>query len=152
METFDQKINRTIRYYSKLTGTCDPLEIAKSIGIGIAILPLGNIAGNYKLLKRKRWKFINDDIPVGSPFVKTVVAHELGHALFHRKENCAFIKKKTLLLTSGIEKEANVFAANLLITDDMLKEYSGFTKEQFCRCTGYAMELIDLRLNNRKTF
>ena len=146
METFDQKINRAIRYYTNLAGSSDPLEIAKSIGIGIAILPLGNIAGNYKLLKRKKWIFINDDIPISSTFFNIFVAHELGHAIFHRKENCAFIKKKTLLLTSGIEREANIFAARLLITDDMLKEYAGFTKEQFCRCTGYAMELIDLRL------
>ena len=77
---------------------------------------------------------------------KVVVAHELGHALLHRKENCAFIKSKTLLLTSGIEREANQFAAYLLISDDMIQNFSGCTEEQFCNCTGYPKELIELRL------
>ena len=102
--------------------------------------------GNYILLNRKRWIFVNDNIDQDSPLFKVVVAHELGHALLHRKENCAFIKSRTLLLTSGIEREANLFAANLLITDDLLLEYEGFTIEQLCNGTGYPMELIRLRL------
>ena len=81
MENFEHKMRRLLDYYIRITGTRDPLEIAKSIGIGIAIFPLGNIAGNYKLLKRKRWIFINEDIPSDSPFFRIVVAHELGHAI-----------------------------------------------------------------------
>ncbi len=146
MENIEHKMRRLLDYCIRITGTRDPLEIAKSLGIGIAIFPLGNIAGNYKLLKRKRWIFINEDIPTDSPFFQVVVAHELGHAILHRKENCAFIKSKTLLLTSGIEREANIFAAHLLISDDMLQDYTGYTKDQFCACTGYPKELINLRL------
>lgn len=146
MENFERKVRRMLDYYIRITGTRDPVEIAKSIGIGIAIFPLGNIAGNYKLLKRKRWIFVNEDISSDSPLFRIVVAHELGHAVLHRKENCAFLKNKTLLLTSGIEREANIFAANLLISDDMIQEYAGCTKDQFCAGTGYPKELIDLRL------
>ena len=110
-------------------------------------MPLGEIAGNYKLIKRKWWIFVNDNIPADSPLFQVVVAHELGHALLHRKENCAFIKNRTLLLTTGIEKEANLFAATLLITNEMLIEYIGYTENQFCQCTGYPKELLRLRLN-----
>ena len=53
---------------------------------------------------------------------------------------------KTLLLTSHIESDANMFAAYLLIDDDMLQDYAGCTREQFCQCTGYPEELIELRL------
>ena len=77
---------------------------------------------------------------------RVVVAHELGHALLHRKENCAFLKNKTLLLTSGIEREANLFAASLLISDEMLQDYTVYTQDQFCQCTGYPKELLELRL------
>ena len=146
MENFERKVRRMLDYYIRITGTRDPVEIAKSIGIGIAIFPLGNISGNYKLLKRKRWIFVNEDIPSDSPLFRIVVAHELGHAVLHRKENCAFLKSKKLLLTSGIEREANIFAANLLISDDIIQEYAGCTKDQFCAGTGYPKELIDLRL------
>lgn len=147
MENIEHKVKRLIQYYKRITGICDPVKIAKHAGISIAILPLGEIAGNYILLKRKRWIFINDNIPLDSPLFRVVAAHELGHALLHRKENCAFIKNQTLLLTSGIEREANLFAAHLLITDDMLQDYTGFTKEQFCSCTGYPMELIEIRMH-----
>lgn len=146
METADHKTRRLIRYYVGMIGSRDPVKIADHANIRIAILPLGEIAGNYKLIKRKRWIFVNDNIPTDSPLFQVVVAHELGHALLHRKENCAFIRNHTLLLTSGIEREANMFAANLLISDSMLQEYAGFTREQFCVCTGYPKELIDLRL------
>ena len=146
METVNHKIRRLIRYYEHLTGSRDPVTIARYAGIQIAVLPLGNISGNYKLLKRKRWIFINEDIPSDSPLFRVVVAHELGHSLLHRKENCAFLKNKTLLLTSGIEREANLFAASLLISDDMLQDYSCCTQGQFCQCTGYPKELIELRL------
>ncbi|NBI73632.1 Zn peptidase, partial [Clostridiaceae bacterium] len=59
---------------------------------------------------------------------------------------CYFIRNKTLLSISKFEKRANLFAAYLLITDEMLMEYKGFTQEQFCNCTGYPKELIKLRL------
>ena len=147
LETIDHKICRLVRYYVRMVGSRDPAAIAKFAGIGIATMPLSNVAGYYTLVQRKRWICINEDIPSDSPLFKVVVAHELGHALLHRKENCAFIKKHTLLLTSGIEREANQFAAELLIPDDMLQEYSGCTSDQFCACTGYPKELIDIRLH-----
>lgn len=146
MEIIDHKIRRLIRYYVRQIGTRDPVAIARAAGIPIVTLPLGEIAGTYMLLKRKRWIFINDNIPTDSPLFRVVVAHELGHALLHRKENCAFLKNKTLLLTSGIEREANLFAAHLLITDDLLKEYAGYTGEQFCAGTGFPEEILNLRL------
>ena len=146
MEAIDHKAKRLIRYYERLIGSRDPVKIAEYANIRIAILPLGEIAGNYKLIKRKRWIFINDNIPADSPMFRVVLAHELGHALLHRKENCAFIKNKTLLLTSGIEREANQFAASLLISDDMMQDYAGYTQDQFCQRTGYSKELIELRL------
>lgn len=146
MESIEHKAKRLVRYYKRITGSHDPVRIAKCAGIRVAIMPLGEISGNYILIKRKRWIFVNDNIPEDSPLFNVVVAHELGHALLHRKENCAFIKSRTLLLTSGIEREANIFAAHLLITDDILAEYKEHTQNDFCRCTGYPKELIKLRL------
>lgn len=146
MESIAHKTQRLIRYYERMTGSRDPVIIAGFAGIKIAPLPLGDIAGNYMLLNRKRWIFVNDSIPADSPMYRVIIAHELGHAFLHRNENCAFIKNKTLLLTSGVEREANLFAAYLLISNDMLEEYAGYTEDQFCKHTGYPKELIELRL------
>lgn len=139
-------IKKIVAYYIRLCGTDDPWKIAKMLGIHIAILPLGNVLGNYRYLKRIRWIFINEDILDNEALLRIVMAHELGHALMHRKENCCFMAHHTLLLTSRIERQANQFAAHLLISDEMLKDFSGYTKEQFCQCTGYPEELIELRL------
>lgn len=146
MESNEHKTRRLIRYYERMIGSRDPVAIADFAGIKIVQMPLGSISGNYMLINRKRWIFINDSIPADSPLFRVIAAHELGHALLHRKENCAFLKHKTLLLTNGIEREANHFAAHLLITDDMLEDFRGYTQEQFCNCTGYPKELIELRL------
>ena len=146
MESIEHKARRLIRYYERMAGSRDPIAIANYAGIRIVTVPLGEISGNYMLIKRKRWIFINENIPEDSPIFKVIVAHELGHALLHRKENCAFIRNKTLLSTSGIEREANKFAATLLITDDLLEEYRDYTESQFSSGTGYPKELLELRL------
>ena len=96
-------------------------------------------------LKNHRYIFLSKDLdPV---MLRLVMAHELAHALFDRKENCYFIRNKTLLLNSRSERRANRFAAYLLISEEMLEEYSGYTKEQFAACTGYPKEIINLRIN-----
>ena len=129
-----------------MCGTNDPWKIAQMLGIHIAILPMGNVLGNYRYLKRIRWIFINEYILDNDALSRVVMAHELGHALRHCKENCCFMAHHTLLLTSRVEREANEFAAHLLISDDMLAEYAECTKEQFCKCTGYPEEISELRL------
>ena len=75
------------------------------------------------------------------------MAHELGHAILHPKENCYFIRNKTLLLNSKTELEANKFAMELLISDEFLEENKRYTIEQLSRMTGYHQKLIELRLN-----
>ncbi|MFQ9509532.1 MAG: ImmA/IrrE family metallo-endopeptidase [Lachnospiraceae bacterium] len=141
-----KRITRLVSYYTKLFSTNDPFKIAKNLGIFISFNPLGNIAGMYKYIEHAKWIFINSDIE-DENFLRIVMAHELGHALLHRKENCCFMAHHTLLLTSKIERQANIFAAKLLISDDMLNEYKGFTIDQFSSCTGIDNNLIELRLN-----
>ena len=75
METIEHKIQRLIHYYERMAGNRDPINIAEYANIRIAICPLGEIAGNYKLIKRKRWIFINDNIPMDSPMFKVIIAH-----------------------------------------------------------------------------
>lgn len=142
----NKQIPKLVSYLKRKYGTDDPEEIADYLGVTIIRMPLEDVvAGFYKLLKRRKYIFLNSDIDDGV-FLRVVLAHELGHAIMHPKENCAFMKSKTLLLTSRIEKQANIFAAFLLIDDDMLEEFYGYTEEQFCNCTGYPLELIGLRL------
>lgn len=95
-------------------------------------------------LKNHRYIFLSNRLEQAE--LKLVMAHELAHAIFDRKDDCYFIRNKTLLLNSRNERRANRFAAYLLISDEMLHEYDEYTQEQFCNCTGYPKELIELRL------
>ena len=95
-------------------------------------------------LKNHRYIFLSDQLSGAE--LKLVMAHELGHALLDRKANCYFIRNKTMLLNSKLERRANLFAAHLLISNELLLEYADMTQEQFCNSTGYPKELIALRL------
>lgn len=138
-----ERIKRLIAYCKKLYGTSDPFELAERMGI---LYQIGNCKheGCYMFLKNHRYIFLSNNLD--SSELRLVMAHELGHALLDRKANCYFIRNKTLLLNSRFERRANIFAAHLLIDESMLLDFAGYTKEQFCSCTGFPEELLELRL------
>ena len=137
------RIKRLVAYCIKKYGTSDPFELADRLGV---LYQIGNCKheGCYMFLKNHRYIFLSDQLEDAE--LRLVMAHELGHALLDRKSNCYFIRNKTLLLISRLERRANLFAAYLLISDDLLTEYTGYTEDQFCQCTGYPKELLKLRI------
>lgn len=139
-------IKRIVSYYVRKFQTTDPFEIADRLGVLYQIGEIG-CEGCYMFLKNHRYIFLNQNL--NEQERRMVMAHELGHAVLHRKENCYFIRNKTLLLNSKTEMEANRFAAELLIRDDVLEEYKDMTIEQLARFFGYSKKLIELRLNRR---
>lgn len=137
-------IKNIISSYTKKYNTNDPFELADYINVEVQIGNLAEYLGCYMYLKKHRCIFLNKDLQ--GPMLKTVMAHELGHAILDPKENCYFMNSKTLLLTSKIERRANLFAAELLIDDRLILEYKDYTKEQLSIITGYDIELINLKL------
>lgn len=138
-----ERIKRLVAYYMRLCNTSDPFEIADRMGI---LYQIGNLNqdGCYMFLKNHRYIFLSNQLSREELIL--VMAHELGHALLDRKSNCYFIRNKTLLLNSRLERKANLFAAYLLISDDLIAEFNGYTIDQMSLCTGYPKELIELRL------
>lgn len=139
-------IRRLIAYYTKKFNTRNPFEIADFLNIEVQIGPLGSRCGCYMFLKNHRCIFLNEELSEHE--MELVMAHELGHAIMHRKENYYFIRNKTLLLTSKTEIEANTFAAELLISDEVIQENSKSTTEQLSRLLGYEQSFIELRLKS----
>lgn len=138
-----ERIKRLVAYYKRTYGTSDPFEIADHLGV-LYQIGKAKYDGCYIFLKNHRYIFLNDELD--GTMLQLVMGHELGHAVLDRKQNCYFIREKTLLLNSRFERRANLFVAHLLIDDEMLQDYAGCTKEQFCDCTGYPEELLELRL------
>ncbi len=139
-------IKEIVAYYTKKFNTDNPFAIADGLNIQIYQLPLGRLSGYYKYLKHHKCIYINSDIE-NNAFKDTVMAHELGHAILDPKENCYFLNKYTLLLTSKVERRANIFTAELLLSDDLISEYSSYTVEQLSSLTGLDVNLINLKLN-----
>lgn len=143
----NKNIKNIVDYYVKKCDSRNPFDIADYLNIQLQVGPLGSPCGCYMFLKNHRCIFLNDNL--SDHEMNLVMSHELGHAVMHRKLNCYFIRNKTLLLDSRIESEANLFAAELLIPDDIILENRDLTTGQLSRMTGYGQELIELRL---KTF
>lgn len=99
-------------------GRCSPYDIARENNIIVLKIPLGNVYGFYKYIKRNKFIFINCDIDEQMQLL--TCSHELGHAVLHPKENTMWLQKFTLFSTNRLEIEANLFALALL------KRYSKF--------------------------
>ena len=125
--------------------TSDPFKLARALGIEVMICDIGSRLGCYMYLKRSKCIWINESLEGNERTF--VMAHEVGHAILHPKENCYFLRNQTLLNTK-IEREANTFAVEFLIPDDVILEAkaNGYTVDQLSRILGYEKELIELRL------
>jgi Zn-dependent peptidase ImmA (M78 family) len=97
-------------------------------------------------LKNHRYIFLDQNLEERE--LLQVMAHELGHAILHKKQNCYFIRHKTLLLNSKTEQEANIFAAELLIDDGIILEHPEYTNSQLARLLGYEERLIEWWMQN----
>lgn len=138
-----ERIRKLIRRYVKKFRTNDPYKIAENLNILWQFGSLGECAGCYMPLKRHKYIFINQDLP--EHLQKLTMAHELGHAIMHPKDNCYFLRNHTDFV-SRMEIEANTFAMELLIMDYELQEYAHYTVEQLSRIYGYEERLIELRI------
>jgi Zn-dependent peptidase ImmA (M78 family) len=137
-------VKEIAEWYMRKFGTKNPFKIAKELKVLVKTDNLGDYSGCYMYLNRHRCIFLNSNLDENERCL--VMAHELGHAILHRTQNCYFIRNKTYLLCSRIEREANIFAVNLLISDDELKEYESYTIDQLSMLYGLDRKLIELRL------
>ena len=130
--------------YRRKFNTSDPFELADALGIEVMVCDIGSRLGCYMYLKRSKCIWINESLEGNERTF--VMAHEVGHAVLHPKENCYFLNQT--FLNTRIEQEANAFAAELLISDDAILEAkaNSYTLDQLSRILGYEKELIQLRL------
>jgi len=141
LKTHDVK--HLVARYVKKFETRDPFELAEHLNVEVQTGPMGSRSGCYMFLKNHKCVFLNEDLEDHEQIL--VMAHELAHSIMHRKENCYFIRNKTLLLTSKMEIEANTFAAELLIPDDLIYENPGLSKAQIARIAGYDEKIMEFK-------
>lgn len=104
----------------------DPWKLASAMNIQVSLVPMGLFEGCCKgfFLIHKRIKHItiNSDLP--KEYQRVILAHELGHAVLHARKASGAAFHEIILFdsTDTQEYEANVFASELLLTDDAVLE------------------------------
>lgn len=130
----------------------DPVRLAREMGIGVHFVKFSGehtqIAGFYDF--EDNAIYVNaDEWPLRQTFT---VAHELGHAILHRE--WARSGEYTVLLRNGAysgedahEKEANAFAAHLLVPRSMLNRYwTNLSIGELSRLFAVSVPMIENRL------
>lgn len=122
--------------------------MANALNITVFYEDLGSINGYYN--KPLRMKQIHINQSLDEKDAEFTCAHELGHAILHPNASTPFLRSKTFLSVDKLEIEANTFAVNLLIPDEIIIENATFTTNQLSRLLGYEEEIIRLRLSSFK--
>ena len=137
-------VHNIVERTTKKCKTRSPYELADLMGISIHRCELGTIRGYYSKKFRIKQIVLNCNLTENDE--RFVLAHELGHAIMHENLNTPFLMENTLFSKNKYENEANLFAIELLISDEFLEEHKQFTIEQISRMLGYHESLIKLRL------
>lgn len=137
-----KRVNTLVRKF----GTRNPLEIAERMGCIIVRYPLEGVRGFYHYFQRNHIIYVDDRLP--DHMILFVIAHELGHVFLHKKSNAIFMDTRTHFVKNKYENEANLFAMDLLISDEDIEEHLDFTTSQLSTLYGYHKSLIELRMRN----
>ena len=134
-----QKANSMARKFNSR----HPLEIIKNLNVILVYYPLKDVRGFYQFFQRNNIIYIDDNLPENEQIV--VCAHELGHMLLHKNSNALFMDTRTHFVTTKYENEANTFAAELLIPDEIIWENPNMTKSQIAHLAGYDEKIMDFK-------
>jgi len=131
------------------------LEIAESNGVDVVFGSFGSasdkVAGFCDFANAKL--YVNaEDITERQTFT---IAHELGHWILHKRYYDAhpddyqtFPRFQSVSSTDAFEKEANFFAANLLVPKRLLKPVLHASVAHLARAFGVSQTMMEFRLKN----
>lgn len=133
----------------------NPFDLCEAMGIVLIRKPFGTapdaIKGFFLESKRIRTITLNSSLP--RVIQKFIVAHELGHAVLHRKSGIHAFHEITLFdESSGFEKDANLFAAEFLLDDDRVLQTlnEDFTFFSAAAALKVPAELLDFKFRVMK--
>lgn len=117
MRRIIEAAEKTLKKY----GGRDIFETAENSGANVWFRSLGGLKGFYICENGSRYIVVNEELD--DVLKKVVCAHELGHDTLHRELSVGGIREGTLFLdTNKTEREANLFAACVLVSDEEILE------------------------------
>lgn len=128
-------------------GGRDVFETAENSGANVWFRKLGGLKGFYICENGERYIVINEGLD--DVMKKVVCAHEFGHDTLHRELSGGGIREGTLFLdTNKTEREANFFAACILISDEEFLDAAAQSADvsQVASLLGLPREIIKYKL------
>lgn len=150
MTTHSKLIYNDVQQLIRTHGTRDPKTILQERHV--TLIPFEaktKLLGMYKVILRNKFVFYNPY--VDARILNMVLAHELGHDVYHSQlaKNKQIIEYELFNITNTTELEANLFATHLLIDEDELMEHivRGEDYEALARTFNVNINLMVFKLN-----
>lgn len=119
-------ICREVRRLMRKHRETDPFRLCRELGIMVFFVPMGKGEEDCKgfFLVQSRIPSITINSDLSEDLQRIICAHELGHAILHRKQTgvAAFHEFALFDSASRCEYEANIFAAEYLLQDEDVLE------------------------------
>lgn len=136
-----KEVERLVKKYE----TRNPIEISEAIGITILFRDFKELKGFYAIENKARYIVINNNLD--DYLQKVICAHELGHDRLHQHFAAYNAMQDYMLydMKARPERDANIFASDLLISDTEVLLYArmyGYTHEQISRMMYVPKELM----------
>lgn len=133
--------------------TDSPIELCEQLGVQVVYADLPEkVRGFCVKLLQNHVIVLSQELSAQES--RVVCAHELGHYLLHGNMNALEIEKYTNLCVQRYEREADYFAACLLLPEDCDKGEDPFdvmTVERIAALNGVPEELVQLRFSVDKS-
>lgn len=143
-------IKKEIDDLKKKFKTSHPFELCSALNINLTKMELHpEINGLYQYEMKNKFIYLNSLLPFREQLI--TCADEIGHAKLHERMNCTYIRNHTLYNKNKIERAANIFAAYLIIPDELLA-FHGQTIYELAAELDVPVELLRLRLYSSKIF
>ncbi|MDK8641302.1 ImmA/IrrE family metallo-endopeptidase [Niallia taxi] len=139
-------IKKKVESLTKKYKTNNPYELAEHLGFNILLWDLHpDILGFYKYEKKTKWIVINENSAEQERYF--TCGHELGHGVFHTRLNTPYLRSDTIFSVNRFEKEANSFAVELMIPDELwtnfVRNYTPIS--EISKITGIPEEILNLK-------
>lgn len=147
MFNYREKVRSLVKKFK----TRDPFIIARELGIIVKYkyLSIDFPKGMFKKVLRRKFIIINMSRIVNENELRVVMAHELGHAIMHSSDSAFFLHDHTFYSRGRFEKEANAFAAELLIDTYLIDELyiDNYSINQLALFYEVPIEFIKIKFN-----
>ena len=135
-----KKVNALIKKYE----TNNPFRLCRDLNIIVLHEPLGEYKGYYNKVYRQRFIHINESLNSREKLI--TCAHELGHAILHTNESTPHMRSHTFYHVGRYEKQADEFAAHLLITENDIESYKEVDIFRMAGELDLPVELVQIKL------